>query len=64
MALITIKIKGVKNIREVNRLFKETQTWHAPTRFVQTPDVWEVTIRETDPMVSYLQLKYGNRERA
>lgn len=56
--LTTIKIKGVKNVSSIYRLFKENKTWHMPIRFVETPDIYEITLRANDPMTSFLQLRY------
>lgn len=59
MNLTTIKIKGVDNIREIYKLFKDNKTWHMPIRNLGSNE-YGVTVKECDPTVSYLQLKYGN----
>ena len=59
--LTKIEIKGTKNIQTLYKLFKANKTWHMPFRFVQTPDVYEITLQKDDPMVSFIQLRYCNR---
>ncbi len=59
MNLTTIKIKGVENIREIYKLFKEHKTWHGPFHNLGS-STYEITVKEGDPAVSFLHLKYGN----
>ena len=59
--LTTIEIKGTKNVSKLYELFKANDTWHMPFKFTGTPDTYEITLKENDPMVSFLQLRYGNK---
>ena len=56
----TIRINGLKNLHEIYALFKKNKVKHWPVRFIQTPDVYAITLKEDDPMLSYLLLKYGS----
>ena len=56
--MTSIKIQGVSNIRDIYRLLKESKTKHWPIRQIG-PGVYEVTLRESDPMLSYILLRYS-----
>lgn len=54
----TIRINGKKNLHEIYALFKKNKTKHWPIRCVIASDVYEITLKEDDPMLSFLLLKY------
>jgi hypothetical protein len=59
MSTVNIRIKGVRNVAGLYELFKANKTWHMPFRFIASPDEYEITLKEQDPMVSFLQLRYS-----
>ena len=64
MNLTTIEIKGSSNIGAIQHLLRENCTWHLPFKCITDSNIYEITLKANDPMVSFLQLRYGNRERA
>jgi hypothetical protein len=55
--LKTVIVRGSSNIREVCDLFRKNNVKHWPIRAVQ-PGVYEITLEEDNPMLSYLLLRY------
>lgn len=55
----TVRIRGIENVREIYALFKSKRVKHWPIRFVQVPDIYEITLRESDPMLGFIVLKYS-----
>jgi hypothetical protein len=57
MNTVDIRIKGVKNVSSLYALFKANNTWHMPFRMIADNE-YEITLRENDPLVSFLSLRY------
>lgn len=53
--MTTLKIKAT-NIQEVAKLLREEKVWHMPFRYYLGH--YEVTLKDDDPNVSMLVLKY------
>lgn len=55
--MTTLKIK-VKDISAVATLLREEKVWHMPFRY--NLGHYEVTLKNSDPIVTLLQLKFSN----